>query len=135
MMCKLIECARQQVNINNEYKYKLRIINVFNFVNTVGEISTEIKAQLELERQQAHQEQNEIDNDLIKSLKMNKDIKKYLIGRIQTNNNLYNIISDEIKFVKKQNATLINFLTHLTRQGDKTNKEFRYNNKSEEEKK
>ena len=61
MMCKLIECARQEVNINNEYKNKLRIINVFNFVNTVGEISNEIKTQL---RQQAHQKQNEIDNYL-----------------------------------------------------------------------
>lgn len=87
MMCKLIECARQEVNINNEYKNKLRIINVFNFVNTVGEVSTKIKAQLKLEqqRQQAHQEQDKIDNYLTLLGKI-ENIKKYLTGKIQNNN-------------------------------------------------
>ena len=129
IILELVACAEQQ--IVTDYKNELHVYKISSreFANTIKEVSTE------LQRQQAHQEQNEINNDL-ESLSINEDAKEYLISKIQENNNLYNIINNEIENAKKQKdeqeLTVSKFHGYLRWQLDKRNKEF--NNKSEEEK-
>ena len=98
IILELVACAEQQ--IVTDYKNELHVYKISSreFANTIKEVS------VELQRQQAHQEQNEIDNDLTKvfvdsyvkehqeqdkidnDLTLLGNIKKYLTGRIQNNN-------------------------------------------------
>ena len=135
---ELVYCAIKRLNSVEKYYRISSSISVIDFANTVRIIATEILPQIKKERQQAHQEQDKIDNYLtllgkIENIKKKiEDIKKYLIGKIQNNNDLYNIINDEIKFVNEQSFTIFGFFNHLNWQKDKRNKKSRYNNESEE---